>query len=96
MRENWQAKRRFHIFKSVTGKYVLIDHQISDDWQLYTESLSEFILKLTTFGVFRDETWFDDDDFNDDEKKLINDTIELNERANEQKEEKEQALLDRS
>lgn len=75
MKNDWRSERRFHIFKSATGRYVLIDHNISDDWQIYTESLNEFILKIITFGMFDLDVWFEDDDFTEDEKTKIRDVI---------------------
>lgn len=86
MREDYRANRRFHIFKSVTGKYVLIDRSISNDWQLYTPSISEFVLKLIAFGVFEDEAWFETDDFSKKEKKRIIEAMSLIEHQFEKKE----------
>lgn len=89
MARDWRANRRFHLFKSVTRKFVMIDHSVSDDWQVWTDSLSEYILKLSTSGVLESETWFEDEDFTEEERSEVNAAIQTpqeHEKKTEQKE----------
>ncbi len=75
MRRDWREDRRWHLFKSATGKFVLVDHDESTDWKLYEKTFSSFCLKILAFGVTKRDAWIDDFDFTEEEKAKLEENM---------------------
>ena len=75
MLRDWREDRRWHLFKSATGKFVLVDHDESSDWKLYEKTSSSYCLKRLAFGVTKNNAWISDLDFTDEEKAKIKENL---------------------
>lgn len=75
MLRDWRENKRWHLFKSATGKFILVDHNESDDWKLYEKSFASYCLELLVFGVAKKDSWIDDLDFTDEEKAKLEENM---------------------
>ena len=75
MLHDWRENKRWHLFKSATGKFILVDHNESDDWKLYEKSFASYCLELLVFGVAKKDSWIDDLDFTDEEKAKLEENM---------------------
>ena len=76
MREDWRFNRRYHLYKSASGRYCLSDKESKQDrWTLYEENFSSYQLKITAMGIAVQDAWIYDIDFTEDEKAKLSEAM---------------------